>query len=68
MTFDIRILSAVQQRGQLSKAKLTENADIALDRISAFTQVVTISLTRHRKTNFERFETIIDNRDEIMLI
>ncbi len=89
---DIRILSAVQQHGQLSKTKLAEivnisptpcwarlarlkaagfirgyHADIALDRICAFTQVVvTISLTHHRKSDFDRFETFVSNQDEII--
>ncbi len=88
---DIRILSAVQQHGQLSKTKLAEianisptpcwarldrlkaagfirgyHAEIALDQICAFTQVVvTISLTHHRKTDFDRFETFIRSLDEI---
>ncbi len=88
---DIRILSAVQQHGQLSKTKLAEianisatpcwarldrlkaagfirgyHADIALDRIADFSQViVTISLTYHRKTNFDRFEQFVMQHDEI---
>lgn len=88
---DIRILSAVQQHGQLSKTKLAEianisptpcwarldrlkaagfirgyHADIALDRIGDFTQViVTISLTHHRKSDFDRFEAFVRNQDEI---
>jgi len=88
---DIRILSAVQQHGQLSKTKLAEianisatpcwarldrlkaagfirgyHADIALDQIAAFTQViVTVSLTHHRKADFDRFEAFIRNLDEI---
>ncbi|MDT8326532.1 MAG: Lrp/AsnC family transcriptional regulator [Roseovarius sp.] len=88
---DIRILSAVQKHGQLSKIKLAEivnlsptpcwarldrlkaagfirgyNADIALDRICDFTQViVTLSLTHHRKADFDRFEAFIRNLDEI---
>jgi len=88
---DIRILSAVQQHGQLSKTKLAEianisatpcwarldrlkaagfirgyHADIALDHIADFTQVVvTISLTHHRKADFDRFETFIRGLDEI---
>jgi Lrp/AsnC family transcriptional regulator of ectoine degradation len=88
---DIRILSAVQQHGQLSKAKLAElvnlsptpcwarldrlkaagyirgyHAELVLERIVDFTQViVTISLTHHRKTDFERFETYIRNLDEV---
>lgn len=88
---DIRILSAVQQHGQLSKVKLAKianisatpcwsrldrlkkagyitgyHADIALDKISDFTQVmVIISLINHRKADFDRFETFIKNVDEI---
>jgi Lrp/AsnC family transcriptional regulator of ectoine degradation len=88
---DIRILSAVQQHGQLSKARLAEianisqtpcwarldrlkaagfirgyHADIALERICEFTQVVvTVSLTRHRKADFDRFESFICQQDEI---
>ena len=43
------------------------HADIALDRICAFTQVVvTISLTHHRKSDFDRFETFVSNQDEII--
>ena len=79
---DIRILSAVQRHGPLSKTRLSEmvnlsptpcwarlqrlkaaglirgyRADIALDRIAEVTQVVvTVSLTHHRKSDFERFE------------
>jgi Lrp/AsnC family transcriptional regulator of ectoine degradation len=88
---DIRILSAIQQHGQLSKTKLAEianisatpcwarldrlkaagfirgyHADIALDRIGDFIQVVvTISLTHHRKVDFDRFEAFIRNLDEV---
>ncbi len=88
---DIRILSAIQQRGQLSKTKLAEianisatpcwarldrlkaagfirgyHADIALEQIADFTQVVvTVSLAHHRKADFERFEVFIRNLDEI---
>ena len=88
---DIRILSAVQRNGQLSKTKLAEicnisptpcwarldrlkaagyikgyNAEIALDRMSDFTQViVTVSLTHHRKADFDRFEAFIKNLDEV---
>lgn len=88
---DIRILSALQQHGQLSKTKLAEvvnlsptpcwarldrlkaagfirgyRAELALDRIVDFTQVVvTISLTHHRKTDFDRFETYIKDLDEV---
>jgi len=88
---DIRILSAVQQHGQLSKTKLAEianisatpcwarlerlkaagfirgyHADIALDRICDFTQVVvTVSLTHHRRSDFDRFEAFVRDQDEI---
>ena len=88
---DIRILSAVQKHGQLSKTRLAEivnlsptpclarvsrlkeagyilgyRADIALDRVVDFTQViVTVSLTHHRKADFDRFEAFIKDRDEI---
>jgi Lrp/AsnC family transcriptional regulator of ectoine degradation len=88
---DIRILSAIQQHGQLSKTKLAEianisatpclarlnrlkaagfirgyHADIALELVAHFTKVVvTISLTHHRKADFDRFEAFIANIDEI---
>lgn len=88
---DIRILSAVQKYGQLSKTQLAEivnlsptpcwerltrlkaagfihgyHADIALDRIVDLTQViVTVSLTHHRKPDFDRFEAHIREIDEI---
>lgn len=89
---DIRILSALQQHGQLSKAKLADicnlsatpcwarltrlkaagyirgyHADIALGQLADFTQViVTVSLSRHHKSDFERFEAFINSRDEII--
>jgi Lrp/AsnC family transcriptional regulator of ectoine degradation len=89
---DIRILSAIQKHGHLSKAKLAEivnlsptpcwvrldklkaagfirgyHANIALDRICDFTQViVTVSLTQHRKSDFERFEAHICRLDEVV--
>ena len=89
---DIRILSAVQEHGQLSKTKLAEivnlsptpclarlnrlkeagvvsgfRADIALERIGDFTQViVTVALTHHRKADFERFEAHIRTLDEVV--
>jgi Lrp/AsnC family transcriptional regulator of ectoine degradation len=89
---DIRILSAVQAHGQLSKTRLAElvnlsptpcwarltrlkaegfirgfHADVALNKIIDFTQViVTISLTQHRKADFDRFETHVRNLDEII--
>jgi len=88
---DIRILSALQKHGQLSKSQLADlvglsatpcwarltrlkavglirgyHADIALDRVGDFTQViVTIALTHHRKSDFDRFETCIRKLDEV---
>lgn len=88
---DIRILSAIQQHGQLSKTRLAEIAnlsptpcwarldklkaagfirgyrgELALEHICAFTQVVvTVSLTHHRKTDFDRFEGFVRSQDEI---
>jgi len=88
---DIRILSAVQKHGQLSKTRLAEivnlsptpcwarltrlkaagfirgyHADIALGNIGNLTQVVvTISLTHHRKSDFDRFEKHIRQLDEV---
>jgi Lrp/AsnC family transcriptional regulator of ectoine degradation len=88
---DIRILSAVQKHGHLSKTKLAEmvnlsptpcwarlrklrsagfirgyHAEIALDRIGDFTQVVvTIALTHHRKLDFDRFEAHVREMDEV---
>ncbi|MDB2548507.1 Lrp/AsnC family transcriptional regulator [Paracoccaceae bacterium] len=89
---DIRILSAVQKHGQLSKTKLAElvnlsatpcwarltrlraagyikgyHADIVLDAVLDTTRViVTLSLSRHRKADFERFEAYVLSRDEII--
>ena len=89
---DIRILSAVQQHGQLSKTKLAElvnlsptpcwarldrlkaggyirgyHAELALERIIDFTQVVvTVSLSSHRKAEFDRFEGYIQKLDEVL--
>lgn len=89
---DIRILSAVQEHGKLSKTKLAEivnlsptpcwarlnrleaegfirgyHAEIALDRIGDFTRVVvTVSLTNHRKHDFDRFESHIRELDEVV--
>jgi len=88
---DIRILSAIQKHGQLSKTQLAEIVNlsptpcwarlnrlkaaglirgyrgvIALDRIGSFSQVVvTVSLTHHRKSDFDRFEARIRALDEI---
>lgn len=88
---DIRILSAVQQHGQMSKTRLAEvvnlsptpcwarldrlkaagyirgfHAELALERIVDFTQVVvTVSLRTHRKTEFDRFEDYIRKLDEV---
>lgn len=89
---DIRILCALQQHGQLSKAKLAEisglsatpcwarltrlkaagyirgyHAEIALGQLADFAQViVTVSLSRHRKADFDRFEAYVNGRDEII--
>ncbi|PWG17440.1 Lrp/AsnC family transcriptional regulator [Salibaculum griseiflavum] len=89
---DIRILSAVQKHGQLSKTKLAEivnlsatpcwarltrlrtagyirgyHADIALERVVDATRVVvTVSLTHHRKADFDRFENYIKQVDEVI--
>ncbi|MEL7013098.1 MAG: Lrp/AsnC family transcriptional regulator, partial [Pseudomonadota bacterium] len=42
------------------------HADIALERLVDFTQVVvTVSLSQHRKTDFERFEAMVERLDEI---
>lgn len=88
---DIRILSAVQNHGRLSKTNLAEivnlsptpcwtrlnklkaagfirgyHADIALGSIVDLTQViVTIALTHHRKSDFDRFESHIREMDEV---
>lgn len=88
---DIRILSAVQQHGHLSKMRLAElvnlsptpcwarldrlkaagfirgfHAELALERIVDFTQVVvTVSLGSHRKAEFDRFEDHIRKLDEV---
>jgi Lrp/AsnC family transcriptional regulator of ectoine degradation len=88
---DIRILSAIQKHGQLSKTRLAEIVNlsptpcwarlnrlktagfirgyrgvIALERIADFTQViVTIALTHHRKSDFDRFEAHIGALDEV---
>jgi len=88
---DIRILSAIQKHGQLSKTKLAEivnlsptpcwtrlkkleaagfirgyRSEIALDRIIDFTQViVTVSLSNHRKSDFDRFESHISELSEV---
>lgn len=89
---DIRILSAVQQHGQLSKTRLAElvnlsptpcwarldrlkaagyirgyHAELALERIIDFTQVVvTVSLGSHRKAELLRFEDYIMKVDEVI--
>ena len=89
---DIRILSAVQRHGQLSKTKLAEivnlsptpcwarlarlraagyirgyHADIALDKVLDATRVVvTVSLNSHRKIDFDRFESYIKTKDDII--
>lgn len=84
---DIRILSAIQKHGRLSKTELAEivnlsptpcltrlnklkaagfvlgyRADIALNLLGNFTQViVTVALRHHRKSDFEKFEDHIRN-------
>ena len=89
---DIRILSAIQNYGQLSKTRLSEivnisatpcwsrldrlkaagfitgyHANIALDRLCDFTQVmVTVSLTHHRRVDFDRFEAWVARQDDIV--
>lgn len=88
---DIRILSAIQNHGQISKTRLSEivnisatpcwarldrlkaagyikgyHGDIALERVCDLTQViVTVSLTHHRKADFDRFESWVGRHDEI---
>ena len=88
---DIRILSALQHHGNLSKTKLAEvvnlsatpcwirldklkksgfidsySANISLKNFVNVTNViVTISLSNHRKTDFDNFEKYIKNLDEI---
>lgn len=89
---DIRILSALQRHGYLSKSKLAElvnlsptpcwarldrliqaglirgyHADIAVELIADVTQVVvTVSLNKHSKSDFERFEAFIRSNDAII--
>lgn len=89
---DIRILAAVQEHGQLTKARLAEivnlsptpcwarltrlraagyirgyHADIALERVMDVTRVVvTVSLTHHRKADFDRFERYVLALDEVI--
>ena len=42
------------------------HAELALERVVDFTQViVTVSLTHHRKADFDRFEATVMGRDEI---
>ncbi len=88
---DLRILSAVQKHGQLSKTKLAEivnlsstpcwarldrlkaagfikgyYADLVLENICDFSEVVvTVSLTHHRKVDFDRFEAFVRGIEEI---
>jgi Lrp/AsnC family transcriptional regulator of ectoine degradation len=88
---DIRILSAVQKHGQLSKTRLAEivnlsptpclarlnrlkelgyirgyHAEVALERVCDPSQVVvTVSLTHHRKADFQRFEDHVRRLDEV---
>lgn len=88
---DVRILSAVQQHGYLSKSRLAEmvnlsptpcwtrldrlvraglirgyHADVAVELIADVTQVVvTVSLDKHRRSDFERFESAVRSNDSI---
>lgn len=88
---DVRILSAVQAHGRLSKTKLAEmvnlsptpcwarlerlraagyikgyHAQIELEKICDVSQVyVTVSLTHHRKSDFDRFEKFVLSTPEI---
>lgn len=90
--YDIRILNAIQNHGQLSKSALSEMvnlsptscwsrlnklkkaglikgyyADIDVIKIADLTKVmVTISLKKHHKQDFERFESHINGIDEIV--
>lgn len=83
---DLKILSAIQAHGRLSKTRLAElvnlsptpcwarlerlksagyivgyHADLALAKICDFSEViVTVSLTHHRKSNFDRFEATVN--------
>ncbi len=42
------------------------HADLVLERICDFSEVVvTVSLTHHRKADFDRFETFVRNEDDI---
>lgn len=89
---DIRILSAVQKHGRLSKSKLAEivnltptpcwarlkrltdaglilgyHADVALEKICNTTKViVSLSLSKHRKSDFERFESYVCDKSEVL--
>lgn len=89
---DVRILSAVQQHGQVSKARLSElvnlsptpcwirlsklkkaglitgyRGEVAVDKILDLAQVfVTVSLKKHNRSDFDRFEKCIQGIDEIV--
>lgn len=89
---DIRILSAIQAQGPLSKSKLAQivnlsptpcwtrlrklkqaglikgyGAHIALSKITDYTKViVTLSLNRHRKSDFDRFEAFVEDSIDII--
>ncbi|MDP6968920.1 MAG: Lrp/AsnC family transcriptional regulator [Gammaproteobacteria bacterium] len=91
-TIDIRILSALQEYGRVSKSKLAElvnlsptpcwvrlnklekaglimayRAQIDIGRIVDLTKVtVTVALKKHQKSDFDRFESYIQNIDEIV--
>lgn len=88
---DIRILTALQHHGKLSKTALAEivnlsptpcwtrldklkktglirgyHADIAIEKIADFTKIfVTVSLKKHQQSDFDQFESHIQNIDDI---
>lgn len=89
---DIRILSAVQKHGQLSKSKLAEivnlsptacwsrythlknagfiegyHARIATRKIANISKIiVTVSLSNHKKVDFDKFENYVRDLDEVI--
>jgi len=68
---EIANISATPGWARLDRLKaagliLGYHGDIAIDRILDVTQVmVTVSLTHHRKADFDRFEAFVMGRDEI---
>ena len=69
---EICSLSATPCLARLSRLKAAGyirgyHADIALGQLADFAKViVTVSLSRHRKADFDRFEAFITSRDEII--